>query len=784
MPSTVLYCPGCKSTFRPKTDVGEKKIRCPNCGAELTRSASPDETAPLTPPSAAAQQAPPKAADPWIGKVLGGCRIEKRLGHGGMAVVYRAKHLRLDIPVAVKILDPQHVKVDASFVQRFVREARSAARLRHPNVVSVLDVGKQNDTYFIIMELIEGGSVRSMIERRGCIDPSTSLHIVLDIAKALKAARTQNLVHRDIKPDNIMLDVDGTAKLADLGLAKQLDGRKDLTITQSGVVVGTPYYIAPEQVEDPRSADLRSDIYSLGATFYHMICGQVPFTGNSSVSIMVKHLDGNATEPHIANPRVPLAISRLIMHMMARKPEDRPQTPDALIEEIKAAAAQIGLTEGFVTRPGSGEQRSAGKPIWTSPLWLAVVGLLIAVTATAFGFMLKMRRPHDPGAGPVKTPSAPVIPYRIVLNPDAQALRPGGGGLAAVAGGKDNERRQAFREQWVVVALTARVLSRVPDLEVTAIPLFVPETRWASGQGQPDEAVPQPHAMVRFEVIKTDNGQRVRLTWQEPNRSETFLDATLTGSGEALAESTVDRCAQAVLARVVEQAHWRKTPPLRPAREVAPRPWEALDILFDLRWMEELAEWRLLVLRAGAVGTPETADFVAPKALASLALDEEPALMDAVRQLAAAGAPEGSEVAALSALLKAYTTKDAAKTKAAAEDYVRAFPRSPRAQFLLGLTRERLLKQPADAIAAYRRGLALDPYYLPCLEGVLRVMVAQDHRNEAQAFLNSYRQRVGAGWLLMRHVEPIVERLLPEGERSPGRWKDNLPRPPREKRGP
>jgi serine/threonine-protein kinase len=263
-----------------------------------------------------------------------GYEILGKLGKGGMGSVYKARHQKLDRLVALKVLPPE-LAGDQEYLDRFLREARAAAKLNHPNIVQALDVGESYGYQYFAMEYVEGKTVKEMIEQEGSIEEARALDIVSQIAEALVHAWKNGMVHRDIKPSNIIVTPEGRAKLCDLGLAKHVSD--DSAITQTGVIMGTPFYLSPEQARC-EELDCRSDIYSLGVTLFHMLTGQVPFTGNSAATILYKHIFLEPPKPKSLNPKISSATSQLCVRMLAKKPEERPENPQVLLEELKAAA--------------------------------------------------------------------------------------------------------------------------------------------------------------------------------------------------------------------------------------------------------------------------------------------------------------------------------------------------------------------------------------------------------------------------------------------------------------
>ena len=254
--------------------------------------------------------------------------IIDKVGSGGMADVYKALCHRLNRYVAIKILKPEY-STDAGFVQKFRAEAQSVAGLSHPNIVSVYDVGEDDGLYYIVMELVEGITLKRFIEKRKKLDVKEAVGIAIQIAMGMEAAHTHHIIHRDIKPQNIIISREGKVKVADFGIAKAATSN---TISQNAI--GSVHYLSPEQARGGYS-DERSDIYSLGVTLYEMLSGQVPFAGDNSVSVALLHIQSEAIPVRELNPEVPLSVDKIIHKCMQKKPERRYQTAAELIVDLK-----------------------------------------------------------------------------------------------------------------------------------------------------------------------------------------------------------------------------------------------------------------------------------------------------------------------------------------------------------------------------------------------------------------------------------------------------------------
>ena len=265
-------------------------------------------------------------SDPLVGQTLGPYKIVAKLGQGGMGAVYKAQHVTLGRDSALKVIAASHDATGQQQLQRFIREAQSAAKLNHPNIVTVHNVGQEGERYYIDMELVDGPTVGELLRHRGQLEVAEATQIVREAARALAEAHAQGIVHRDIKPDNIMRNKRGEVKVTDFGLAKPLTDRQDLT--QDGTVVGTPYYMSPEQC-DGKPLDARSDIYSLGATYYQLLTGKPPFKGDSLLSTLVMHKTKPAPDARKLRPEVGEAPSGIARKMMAKKPDLRYENCDA-----------------------------------------------------------------------------------------------------------------------------------------------------------------------------------------------------------------------------------------------------------------------------------------------------------------------------------------------------------------------------------------------------------------------------------------------------------------------
>ncbi|MEV0255488.1 Stk1 family PASTA domain-containing Ser/Thr kinase [Streptomyces sp. NPDC050732] len=276
--------------------------------------------------------------DPLVGQLLDSrYRIDGRIAVGGMATVYRAVDTRLDRVLALKVMHPT-LAADASFVDRFIREAKSVARLSHPNVVGVFDQGTDGSYVYLAMEYIAGCTLRDVLRERGALQPRAALDILEPVLAALGAAHRAGFVHRDMKPENVLIGDDGRVKVADFGLVRAVD-----TVTNTtGTVLGTVSYLAPEQIEHG-TADTRVDVYACGVVLYEMLTGAKPHSGDSPAQVLYQHLNEDVPPPSAAVPGLPFALDELVASATARTPDIRPYDAVALLAQLREARA--GLTE-------------------------------------------------------------------------------------------------------------------------------------------------------------------------------------------------------------------------------------------------------------------------------------------------------------------------------------------------------------------------------------------------------------------------------------------------------
>ncbi|KZE47324.1 serine/threonine protein kinase [Brevibacillus parabrevis] len=369
------------------------------------------------------------------GQRLGGrYQLESRVGGGGMAIVYKARDLILNRPVAVKVLRSQF-GTDEDFVNRFRREAQAVASLSHPNVVGVYDVGQEGDTHYMVMEYIEGYTLKEVIIQRGALPVEEAVRIAEQICDALDHAHQNQIIHRDIKPHNIMIGKNGRVKVTDFGIARAVTSA---TITHTNAMLGSVHYFSPEQARGGITGE-KSDIYSLGIVLYEMVTGELPFSGDSPISVALKHLQEPLPEPRQVNPNIPQSVENVILKALVKDPFLRYASAREMLEDLETCLFPERLNEEKLTFPideemtrvvpiitpemmeghthgrtgggqrsrqepnGDDEEQRPQKKWWVKALfWVGGIGLFFVLAFFGFNFLLNV------------VPSVPEVPVPYV----------------------------------------------------------------------------------------------------------------------------------------------------------------------------------------------------------------------------------------------------------------------------------------------------------------------------------------------------------------------------------
>lgn len=426
--------------------------------------------------------------DKYIGRLLDGrYEILEEIGHGGMAVVYRARCHRLNRYVAVKILK-EELSRDEDFRRRFHAESQAVAMVSHPNIVAVYDVNHANDADYIVMELIDGLTLKQYMQQRGSLSWRETLHFATQIAKALEHAHSRGIVHRDIKPHNIMILKDGSVKVADFGIARLNSSHNTLTRE----ALGSVHYISPEQAKGAQ-VDARSDLYSLGVVMYELLTGRPPYDGESPVAIAIQHINSTPTPPRQINPSIPLGLQQITLHAMCSDISARYSSATAMIEDLEALRKNPQVVFRFNAGPGGTtayvdtRQMQMGAQ---QPQRVAAAGVAGAAAGAAAG--VAAQRAQETQQSPAQQPK-PVQPAqsRPVSQDPQQAARQKARTMAEKsvqrAGGTSQTRTQTYdddyyydeedddeggRNKALIISVSALLVALIVAMVVVLRPMF------------------------------------------------------------------------------------------------------------------------------------------------------------------------------------------------------------------------------------------------------------------------------------------------------------------------
>jgi serine/threonine protein kinase len=338
--------------------------------------------------------------------------LQELVGTGGMSSVYRAHDRLLERDVAIKVLHEQFT-ADGEYVERFRREARAVAQLSHPNIVTVIDRGEQDDRQFIVFEYVDGENLKALVAREGPLPEREAIELALQVARALGFAHEQGLVHRDVKPQNVLLNDGHEAKVTDFGIARSLDVQGGLT--QTGTVMGTSDYIAPEQARGSR-VDAQSDIYSLGTVLYELLTGEVPFAGDNFVAVAMQHINQPPPSVRERRPELSPCVDEVVQRAMAKEPRDRFRSMEELCGALNDCLAELDGETGaqtMVVAPQRRRRRSrparppADRPsVWPLIMLLAGLAVLAGILAAVFTFTDSSQKIRDVIGGKSTAPAS------------------------------------------------------------------------------------------------------------------------------------------------------------------------------------------------------------------------------------------------------------------------------------------------------------------------------------------------------------------------------------------
>ena len=445
--------------------------------------------------------------------------LEIVVGQGGMSTVYKAHDSLLERNVALKVLHQQYNE-DEDFVERFKHEARSVAQLQHPNIVTVIDRGEEDGRQYIVFEFIDGENLKELVVRKGRLAVHDALEIALETARGLAFAHEHGLIHRDVKPQNVLLNGDGRAKVTDFGIARSLDVEHG--VTQTGTILGTSNYIAPEQASG-QPVDAHTDVYSLGIVLYEMLTGEVPFPGESFVAIAMKHIQEPA--PNVLDVRgdVPLRVASMVDRALEKDPQHRFPTMDAFAAEIEASLAELDRGEdGAVTMVVPAAQRlqrqKHRKPVSPLPLLIGLLGAL-AIVAIVVGLLtLRGGGQNAPvGAAITIAGAGAYDPYGDGTEHDSDAAKATDDNVTTYwATEKYNSGLEGVKKAGVGLVLDATSVVQLSRITVvTDTPGFTAEIRATNIRGTPGQKVSDSRVLgrtTRF-AIKQSAPKRYYIVW-------------------------------------------------------------------------------------------------------------------------------------------------------------------------------------------------------------------------------------------------------------------------------
>ena len=409
--------------------------------------------------------------------------VEELVGHGGMSSIYKAHDSLLERNVALKILHEQY-NADDDFVERFKREARAVAQLQHPNIVTVIDRGEEDERQFIVFEYIDGENLKELVVRKGRLEVREALEIAVEVARGLAFAHSQGLVHRDVKPQNVLLNGDGRAKVTDFGIARSLDVDG---MTQTGTVLGTSNYIAPEQASG-QPVGTQSDVYALGVVLYEMLAGEVPFPGETFVAVAMKHV--HEPPPNLLDVRrdVPLRVAAAVDRALEKDPDQRFGSMDAFASELEACLAELDSPETDSDRTmviPARQRHAARKQVSRWPIFIGVLALL-AIAAIVAGLLIVA---GDNNKAKSKETIGLIGVGSYDPEGDDRAEHPERAGLATDGNTTTywpTQEYQSFTKSGVGLVLDAGQPVEVTELRVqTDTPGYTAEIRAGNNQGGP-----------------------------------------------------------------------------------------------------------------------------------------------------------------------------------------------------------------------------------------------------------------------------------------------------------
>jgi len=733
MDHRTLYCQQCGKKYVPR-GAGATGLRCCACWGPLGAQYVPDVGAGVD------------ISREFLHMIVAGCKLKKAISSRWDSTLFRAEHLELKVEVLARIFTNEFAKAHPFYIRRLFREAYQASKIRHPNVVGILDVGRVQSCYFIISELVEKGSLRSILDKTEAVDVNQALSLTEDVLRGLSAAHAEGMSHGDLRPQTILLDYDGTAKLCDLAQPTPLKQLNHLFLNEAGVPVGPVYYIAPERVIDDRNADIRSDLYSLGVTLYEMLCGRRPFYGDSALDVMTQRLTQTPVAPAQVNADVPEELSRFVMRLMARDPDDRPATPANALAELKDIAVALSKVKKIkqVTAAMDEEEMQRAQRR-RNAFWLATCLVLVAAAIVPFVWLY--------------------VDYRKGLNrPPVQELQSGKKPVLILVDADPMHVASRLPPHAVdaVMTLAAYVVATQPDL--VAIPPFRMD-ELASLRPRAD-ALPEsvaPYYLLKMTYSPGLDRWKWELSLFRRGQQERAVKVRCAPQGG------VEQGFQQIQRALETLLNGDLPGRARPDTAVRPLPlcenstvWVSLGQALRAE-RDDLLHEALSHVRQARQACPQMPALAVLEAFYDTLLgwqeDRPPAgEIPPQRQ-----EPPG-EFALLAGALRAVRGGDDAGALAALGDYLAEYPRSARAHYLLGMWRLHAKAAPQEALHALRRAVECDPGYLPAAKACVKILHDGDEAL-LEGFIRQYAH-LDPGQGKLEALE-TYQRTLAGGQRPP-----------------
>lgn len=728
-----LYCQQCGRHYPLPGSTEGKELFCAACGGGLADRPAKGKTVPK--------------GDAFRGKVISGARLTARLAVRPTRVIYRAAHKRLRTDVRVEVFPGPFAERNSAYVQRLFRQAAVTREIRSLNVVTMLDLGRRTDYHYIMTDHLPSG-LRSLLEKKGRVDLNMALVIAEDALRGLTAVDTAGATHGNVSPDGVLFDYDGSARLDHLGTALRPEELNRLVVTEGGMVAGPVFYIAPERTAGERQADIRSDLYSLGVTMYQMLSGRLPYDGRNAEEVAVMHVEAPVPELDRARPDTPPEISRFIGRLMAKDPADRPEGPEAALEELRERAIELSSQRKIrpVQAAGPSQERAAKSVKWGAA-WTVVALLLFGLAVVPLFIMYRQHREKQ--VGPKETEAG--TPPRVLM-----LVR---GGDPLVADPLPAETARAVR------TLIAYGLSFCRELDVVD-PAYAEELH---GAGKTPQQIRQTVAADYLLVAAHTRGFQ-RRNWTltfAGGKKEPWSVRTECGveEGQEHDLSGIARALEELLAKVTERLELDPPGEILPVAGADAAAWAqvaaAVEAEREGRWKEAVSSAQRALDAA-----PDGAPFAVLLAFYNVVdRAKETGRFPRVPALPTEGL--SPEMVALAGVLTEMGAVHHAAVERRFGDYLSRFPRSARGYFLLALWRLYARGSPEEAAVSLKHAVELDPGFMPAAFSYLDVLAKQDP-GRIEGFLADYKKMALSkdnAYRLARYAEELLDQPATAAER-------------------